>query len=314
MATLLATEILADTLDAFRADVPQIAAFSTDLSSAKAVKGSQIIAHISVLPTVSTYDAVTGFGNGATDAAALLQDVPVTMNQLPQVPTNVTYLDNVASMKDLYEEAIRNSAYVLGKNIIDTILTGVSLANFSNTVTQNIAGTSVSTLESIRSQLNTQHAAPMGRFGIMSTPAAESLQDDQRMMNALFYGNLSASTAYRNYKGVCGFENIWEYPDMPANGMALSGFFGDRRAVTIATRIPDLSAFAGVFPNIPELAKWEVVEDPNSGLAILGISWMTLGTFTANFAMTFLYGYTMGNQGAGAGQKTDNAGVLLKTA
>jgi len=319
MATLSATEILADTLDAFTVEVPILSSVSTDLSSARAVQNSQIIAHIAVLPTVQQYvgGAAGGFANGATGAQNLLQDVPVTMTQLPHVPTQVAYLQTIASQKDLYKEAIRYPAYVLGKYVIDTLLTYVNGAggnNFSNKLIQSTANTDLSTIEKIRSTLNAQHAAPIGRFGIMSTPFAEALQDDQRMMSALFYNMRNTDSALRVFRKVAGFDNLMEYPDFPANGINLAGVFGDRRAFTVATRIPELGAFAGNPLDVPMIAKFEIVEDPNSGLALLGISWIVQGTFDMNLTTTFLFGISAGNQGAGAGQKADNAAVIVTTA
>ena len=317
MATLSATEILADTLDAFTTEVPILSSFSTDLSSARAVQNSIILAHIAVLPTVQTYvEANGGFANGATGAQNLLQDVPVTMNQLPHVPTQVAYLQTIASQKDLYKEAIRYPAYVLGKYVIDyclTLINGTGGNNFSNKLVQSLANSDLGTIEAVRSLLNTNHASPRGRFGIFSTGFAQSLQDDQRMMSALFYDMRNSDSALRVFKNVAGFSCLYEYPDFNANGVNLSAIFGDRRAFTVATRIPELGAFAGNPLDVPEIAKFTVVEDPNSGISLLGISWIVQGTFDMNLTTTFLFGATAGNQGTGAGNKTDNAAVYVTT-
>lgn len=314
MATLSATEILADTLEAFKAEVPALANFSTDLSSARAVYQSQIIAHISVLPTVQVYAEPNGFGNGATAAQNLLTDVPVAMNYLPHVPTEVTYLQTIASQKDLYKEALRNKAYVLGKYVIDTVLgfiNGAGGNNFSNKVVQSSANTDLGTLEKVRTQLNTQHAASKGRFGIMSSQFAEPFQDDQRMMSALFYDMRNSDSAYRTFRKVAGFDWLYEYPDFPTNGIGLNAVFADRRAFTVATRVPELGAFAGNLPDVPPIAKFEMVEDPASGLTLLDISWIAQGSFDFFTTTTFLFGITAGNQGTGNGAKTDNAAVIV---
>jgi hypothetical protein len=319
MATLSASEISADTLEAFKADVPALSSFSTDMSSARAVLNSQIISHISVLPTVQAYSvAGGGFGNGATGAQNLLQDVAVTMSQLPVVPTAVAYLQTIASQKDLYVEAIRNKAYVLGKYIIDYCLTFINGAggnNFSNKTIQSTANTDVGTIEHVRSLLNLQHAATKGRFAIISTPFAEAVQDDQRMMSALFYNMRNSDSSYRIFRNVAGFSWIYEYPDFPTNGINLNAIFADRRAFTVATRVPELGAFAAAnVPNVPPTAVFNEVQDPNSGLTLLDIMYIVQGTFDFYSATTLLFGVTAGNQGTGAGQKTDNAAVYVTTA
>jgi hypothetical protein len=318
-ATLSATEISADILDAFTTETPVLMAMSTDLSSARAVKNSQIIAHIAVLPTATTYDATYGFlgpGGNATAASALLQDVPVTMNNQPVIPTQVTYLSQIASQIDLYKEAVRYPAYVAGKYIIDNVLTFINGAgglNFSNKLIQSLANTDLGTVEAVRSQLNTQKALPVGRFGIASTAFSQSLQDDQRMMNSLFYGQKNGGNALRTFRQVAGCENIFEYPDFPGNGINLSAIFADRRAFTVATRIPDMSAFGGKAPDLPQIARWEVVEAPVGGMSLLTVAWISPNTFNINYATTFLFGVSAGNQGGAAGNATDNAAVYITT-
>lgn len=291
-------------------------AMSTDLSSARAVKGSTIYAHIAVLPTLQAYDPVTGFANGAAGAQNLVSDVPVVMNQLNHVPTQVAYLNMVASQLDLYKEAVRYPAYVLGKGIIDSVLTyinGAGGVNFSQKLVQSLQNTDVTTVEAVRSLLNTNHANPVGRFGIVSSGFAQSLQDDQRMMNSLFFGQRNGKSGLRSFVDVGGFENLWEYPDFPNNGINLSGIFADRRAFTVATRIPELSAFAGNAPDLPQIAKWEVVTAPESGLSLLSIAWIVAGTFNINYTTTLLWGVTAGNQGGAAGTATDDAAVYVTT-
>lgn len=312
-ATLSVTEILMDTMDALKVMVPQLTAFSTDFSSKTAVKDQQIIAHISSLPSVQDYDATTGFKANAANAHQLVTDVPVTLNRLKHVPVKVAYLQQLASKKNLYEEAIRNQAYVLGKSIVDYGLSLVLAANFSTKKVEAVVDSDLDTLEAIRTLLNTNAAAPIGRFGIVNSSVAAVMQADTRIMSADYYAILNGAAGYRTFQGVAGFENIWEYPDFPANGEVLQGFFGDRRAITVAARVPEVQSAAKVL-GIPDVARFETVTDPTSGLTLLGIAWQEQGTFDAYVTLAVLYGATAGKQGGSNGTILDKTGVRLATA
>jgi hypothetical protein len=313
-ATLTTTEILADTLDAFRTFVPMISAFSTDFSNARSKKGEQIMAHVSTLPSVQDWDANSGMELNQVEADALITDVPVTLNQFKHVPVRVKALTQLASRKDLYLEAIRNIAYVLGKYVVDYVLSLVTAANVTNQKIASTLNTSMDTLELLRTTLNTQKAASVGRFGLISSACGGAIQADPRASNSQYYGQLNGGNAYRHYVNMAGFSNIWEYPDFPANGINLSGFFGDRRAAVIASRLPsdieDLADEAGV----PKIANFETLTDDQSGLSMMAIAYQKQGTFDIWLTIALLFGASVGAQGGGAAAKTDSAGIRLRTA
>jgi hypothetical protein len=311
MATLNVNEILQDTLDAFKASVPMLGAFSTDFSTGTAVKDTQIIAHISSLPTASTYDNTTGFLNGVQEADALIADVPVTLNQLKHVPIRVKYITQIASKKDLYREQIRNYAYVLGKDMVDYCLGLVTPANITHGKAEPIANTTLDTLESVRSALTTQKASSMGRFGVVNTSFAGALQADTRIASGDYYGQLNGTTGYRTFKNIAGFENVYEYPDLPATGN-LSGFFGERRAIVVASRLPEVNSMANQL-GIPSIANFYTVTDPETGLSLLGIAWQQPGTFDVIVTAALLYGASVGAQGGAADSITDKAGYRVYT-
>lgn len=314
-ATLTVGEIMQDTLEAFKVQLPMLMnGFSGDFSSATAKKDETITSHIRGLPSVQDYDATSGYALNQVEGDALLTDVTVSMNRLKHVPVRVKYLTQLASKKNLYREAIADQAYVLGKSVVDYALSLVVEANFSYEKVESTANTTLDTLEAIRSGLNTNGAMQSGRFGIVNTPTAAALQADTRVASADYYGQLNGATGYRTFRSIAGFQNVYEYPDFPANSISLAGFFGDRRGIHIATRIPSNdSELAAAIPGLPPKAKFEVVTDPDSGLSLLGIYWIADGTFDVWCTMALLYGATAGAQGGGAGTKTDKAGYKLTT-
>lgn len=312
-ATLTVDEILMDVLDAFKTSVPWLAAFSTDLSSKTARKGDKITAHISILPTVQAYDANQGgFKNGATDVANLLADVPVTLDQFPHVPIKVGWLTQLSSKKPLYKEAIRNYAYVLGKSVVDTALTKVVAANFHYTEALANPNVTLDSLEVFRTHLNAQKAAQLGRFGLVNSDFAAALQNDDRVKSSLFYGQLNGNQGYRHFQNIAGFANVWEYPDFPANAENLSAFFGDPRAIVIASRRPDFSNAASDL-GVPEVMSFFPIEDPDTGLFMLGVGWQEAGTGDVYVSVCILYGVAAGKQGGANDAITDKAGYRVTT-
>jgi len=314
MATLTTTEILTDTLDAFRQQFPMLGNFTSDMSSGSAVKGQTIMAHIANLPTASTYDATTGYANGATAAESLLEDVPVVLDQHAHVPIKLDYIASISNQKKIYQQQIDNRAYVLGKSIVDFALGKVLAANFTNAVNESVVGdVDRETLGAIRKEMNLNGAAPSGRFGIVNGDAFESLDTDPRIASADYHGQQIEGNSLGQLNNVSGFEAIYEYPTLAANGELLAGVFLDPRGIAIATRLPDHNIDYANDLGIPRAGKFEVVEDPDSGLALLGISWEQPGTFDQFLTVTVLHGAAAGAQGGSAGAITDKAGVRLTT-
>lgn len=313
-STLSINELAQDVFDAFKQQLPVLRDIGYDLSSATAKKGDQIKARVAKLPAVSTYDGTTGYENGATEASALFVDVPVTLDQHKHVPVKLDYIDSISSKIDLYGIAVMNIGYALAKSVLDFALGKVLAANFSEVTTEPIISTSSETLGKVRKALNTRGAALIGRFGIVNSDFFEALDNDVRIASKDYYGQQTNAKPLGILRNVKGFGTVYEYPDLPANGENLSGYFGDRTGIVLATRIPnDISAVADS-AGIPKIASFEVVTDAETGLSMLAIKWMKSGTFDVYVTFTLLYGVAAGSQGEGAGKIMDYAGHRVATA
>lgn len=313
MATLSTTEILSDTLDAFKLQFPMITNFTTDFSSQAATKGDTIKAHIATLPAASTYDATTGYANGATAAESLLEDVDVTLDQHAHVPIKLDYLSMISNQKAIYQQEVDNKAYVLGKQMVDFALGKVLAANFTNAVNAGAtaAASDRDTLLAIRKEMNLNGASPKGRFGIVNGDVYEALDGDPRIASADYHGQQLEGNSLGELTNVAGFEKIYEYPTLSANAELLQGIFLDPTGIVIGSRLPNHNQDYASALGIPRAGKFDVVQDPESGLAMLGISWEQPGTFDQFLTVTLIYGAAAGAQGGSAGDITDNAGVRL---
>lgn len=224
MATLSSTIILADTLQAFKKRVPMLGAFSTNFTDQRLRLNSSAIAHVRTLPSLSTFDSSTGYKNGAAEGNSLVTDVPVTIDSHKHVPIKLSHLYNIADQKDVYQNAIGDAAYVLGKGMVDSVLAKVTASTISNVVTEAAASVDRDTLGSVRKGMNGNGAAPTGRVGIVNSDFYESLDADPRIASRDYYGQQTGGQAYGMLTNVAGFGNIWEYPDFPTNTAAGSTF------------------------------------------------------------------------------------------
>jgi hypothetical protein len=315
MATLSNTEILQLTIDAFKVRFPMLlgqGGFGTDLSSERARKGDQVIAHIRTLPSTQSYDGTNGYEANAASASSLLVDVPVTMDQHTHVPVSVDHLDQLASKKNLLQGAIGDMAYVLGKAIVDYALAKVTAANFSYASDAlALANVDKSTLNAVTLKLNANGANPTGRFGIINSPLYNKLEEDARLSSKDYAGQARAGYGYGRLQNVCGFQDIYEYPDLPSNSENLAGFFGVSPCIAVATRVPKDPLTIAQAAGIPVPAKFDVVTDPESGLSLLGIQWVKQGTFDIWLTVAILYGATGGKNAGSAGTIMDKGGYRV---
>lgn len=314
--TLSVPEILTDVLDAFKLETPELFGpngFGTDFSSKTAVLGDKITAKISHVPVVGDYDPNNGgFKAAAQDVSTLIEDVPVTLDSFKVVVVNVTWLMQIASKIELYKEAIRNYGYALGKYVVDTALTKVVAANFTNQVQVALNNFTLDTIDGdVRNQLNAQKAYARGRFMLLNTPAASKLGSDDRVRSSLFYGALNGDQGYRMWRNLGGFSWIREYPDLFAGGN-LVGYAGDKRGVAVATRRIDFANVAEQL-GVTKVMDFYPMSDAESGVEMTGVAWQEQGTGNVYVGCGLLFGIGAGAQGGAAGSITDNAGVRIVT-
>lgn len=315
MATLSATEIVQDTLEAFKVRFPMLTGgngFSTDFSGSPARYNDQIIAHVRTLPSTQSYDATNGYQANGSEASSLLTDIPVTLNNHKHVPVKIDHIDVLSSRKDLYRGAIADMAFVLGKAIVDDALAEVKAANFHYGANVTVTNTDKTTLDAATKKLNELGASPMNRFAIVNSGFYNALEADARISNSEYHGQQRAGNAYGSLVNLSGFANVWEYPDLTtAAAESINAFCSARGSVCIASRIPSDPSELASSIGIPKIANFTPVTDPDSGLTLLGIEWMDAGTFDIWLTVTLIWGVTAGANGGSAGAIMDKAGYRV---
>ena len=292
MATNLApSEILVQTIDAFKKRVPALGMMSTDFSDSRSRKDQTIKAHIRTLPSVGDYGA-NGYFSNSNDAQTLLTDVDLTLDQHKHVTLNLTHLKMLSD--DKRNTQIGDSAYVLGKSMVDSALAKVTASAFATSEVVSVANSDFDALNSARKNLVQQGANVDALYGLVNSDFAASLNSDTRIASKDFRGQETTTSGLHVLNGVAGFQQVREYADLPANGENLSGVFFDPRAICLATRLPSDSTDLARSLGVPNIADTTAVTDPESGLSFLGIMHMQPGTLDLFLTVTVLYGSTVG--------------------
>lgn len=318
MALTLSTAMILDlVMDAFKKRLPfLVSAFATDFSSERAKLNQTVTARIAGLPTVQDYDASTGYKANAAESKTLLNDVPVVINRHKHVPIKLDFLDAASTVQqiNLLEESTMNCGYVLAKSIADYCLSLAVSTNFSEASIFTVANSDLDMLANIREDMNAKGASTLGRFGIVGSGVMTTLTTDSRIASGDYHGQRIGAEALGHLQGIQGFANIWEYPDMPANAENLTGFFGTKESIILATRLPSDANEIAKAAGIPQIASFETLTDEDTGLTLLGIKWVEQGTFDVYCTVAVMYGAVAGSQGGAVGALTDYAGHRLVTA
>ena len=314
MATLTTTRILADIAAAIVVEAPILGRVASEFTSEPLKKGQTAIAHIAKAPNVEAYDDTEGYGKNAQESNTLVEDVPIVIDNHKHVPIKVSYLQSLQDNKTVYQSAITHAAQALGKHIVDDGLAKVLAANFSKSTTEVIADTDRDTLGKVRKAMNVAGASTMGRTAIVNSDFYEALDADPRIASRDYHGQQTGASSLGRLVNVAGFEEVLEYPDFPSNGENLTGFAMDPRAMSIKTGLPDDIEAIREGVGAPQIANFETITDPDTGLSLLGIHWQVPGTFHVYMTVTLLWGWAIGKQGGAADSKVDKCGHRIVTA
>jgi hypothetical protein len=241
----------------------------------------------------------------------LIEDVPVTLNQLSCVTVRIPWLTALATKGvNLYKAALANTGFALGNKVVGTVLTSCA-AGMSNSMSLSPVISNLDTWDGdIRNACNAQKMFP-NRWGFISSAMAQALGCDDRVRSKLFYDERCAAEGYRRWINLAGFSTLREYPDVILAGNKVQGIVGDSRLVGVAVRrLEDMTSTAKAL-GIPRVMEFTSTKDDESGLELCGISWQEGGTGDVYLAVALLFGVACGNQGTGAGAMTDNAGLKL---
>lgn len=219
--TLTVAEILQDVISSWTSYVPALNKMGTEWTGGTLKLNQQYIAHIAGIPTVGRYNSSgTGFDitTGSTDVRTLLTDIPLTTDTFPVMKLTSQEMNIIKDNKNTYNQVIANGGLALAKDYFLSIASGFNTPNFSYGAAVAAEDFDFDILNDIDGTLNLQGMQPQGRILLVSTPVANAIAaDTTRIGTALLYGQLVRGIAFRRWVGICGFEEIIEVPELPAN-------------------------------------------------------------------------------------------------
>lgn len=288
LGTLINTLVSQRTLELVVSKRPQLKGVVTDFSDEVKALNDVVKTRTIGLPTVQTF--------GGTVSATADTDVTVTLDLHKEVRYTFTAAEVVGTSRNLVAERSEAMAVALGNSMVDALAALCNESNFGtgNQTIKATASTDFTTITAIAKAMNVAGVPDTYRFGWVNSSVAEALRNDEIVMANFDRGPLAS--AYGHWTNLVGFNDVWEYPALPNNSVNLTGFFGSRSALIIASRIPrdPSSISAAGYPGI-----LTVVTDPVTGLSVLNNEFVAADTFDVNCRMICLYGVDLGQASCG---------------
>jgi hypothetical protein len=187
-------------------------------------KDQTVIGKIRLRPTASEYDNT--YKTGAQETRDLLLDVNFTMDKHIHVTMKLSHLYALTDNMNKLEEHIEDAASVIGKAVLRYLLGKVNSRSFSNATVYSEANSDRDMLNGVRKALNLR-GVPDGRFGIVNSNVAETLDGDARITNRYDgRGQSTDASGLIRFQNLAGFGMIIEDPeldDLTETAVAVTG-------------------------------------------------------------------------------------------
>jgi len=305
-ATLILPRILQRVMKAYRTWNLPAKFFMTDVSEEGVKFGQPILAQMPIMPVATAHTPGDDLEADATNVKTLLKDVPMRINQAAKVVLKLPTADAVRLETDaVFEQSIQNSAFALGKYMIEAGLSLFTPTNFTHEIVEPVAEWDKETLSAARIALNIQEAGEF-RNALAGSTAMSTLTNDPRIASGDYYGQRVESDPYVTLSGIEGFSQVREFPKFPTANNLLGVAF-DQQAILLAVRKLadnfDLARRLG----IPVTVKDFTLTDPESGLSFTGYMWMKKNTHDIYVTVVAAFGVVGGTKTFDANGDPDNA-------
>ena len=284
LGTLASAVIIQRALALVNTKRPLLKRISLDLSDQRVKFGQSVISRLNTLP------AVGNFGDAAD--AAVLTDVPVTVNQFKQIFKSFTQAEMSSTDRNLIDEQADPIAAAMANYFVDQVAALYTAGNFANETTVADAWSRANTVIPLRTALS-KRGAPGDLFASVNSDVYGSLLSDPMIVSIL--NNSAGSITSGSISPVDGFQ-ISEYPALPTTGN-LVGFAGSADACVIATRVP--TDPREQLPSASYPGNYGVVTDPTTGLSVVVNEWISPTDNSANIRLCWMMGVAVGNPNNG---------------
>lgn len=289
LGTKNGTLVVMETLETLLATFPILSQIARDFSDEQA-KLNQTITTRVVVPTVAE-DFVEGTGYAATGQTAV--DVSLTMSGHAHATYEVTDREQSETSRDLRREFAAVQAHALGTKLVMALLAGVTAAKFPLSYEQAAVNFDRTDVRKVKTLLNKAKVPDIGRFMLLNSDYAEGVSLDSVVVANPSGANAGVLTSGQMPR-IDNF-GISEFTDLPDNGERLAGIAGNREALLMALRVPEVPAEQALIPG-----RIRVVTEPNTGLSVQQRTYydMKLGKLVES--LTVFYGVGVGYSEAGS--------------
>lgn len=231
--TLITSILTGKVAEAFRTKVPELSYFSVDFGRngsvfAQPVKfGQEVISHLAIAPTATSFTPGSGLGTGATNVKELIGDIKVKIDQAAIVNLKLPTVDSVKYLLEpAFQASMLEAGKSLGRYVISKAVEKFTKNNFSNELVTTVAAAEFETLSSARAKLNKQGAlAP--RFMLGETDFVRNISIDPVVASGDYHDQRTGSDPFITLKNIEGFESVREFPNMPTNTVAVGSVVGE---------------------------------------------------------------------------------------
>ena len=293
VGTAAGTLVTQRVLELLKLSFPVLTAITTDFSDQQANYNQTITTRIISIPTVSTYNASSGWPQSDQTGT----DVSITVNAHKGV--QITFDSNTlaSTVRRLFDEFAPAAAYALAKDLVDAVYGLITAANFTaSPIVSALADFGRPTVVDLGTNLNIA-GVPMGSanrtlllyssyFGALAKDAAivslAAFQQREILTNGIL-------------PDVHGFRVV-DAPNLPAGSDHVMGFAFSKSALAVATRIPN--DYTSILPGA-SFGNVNVVTDPDIGISMLQTQFVDHSLGNANQRIAWMYGKAKGQAAAG---------------
>lgn len=254
--------------DYYQAALTPLRNFSVDFSNEVTAQGTAVASRLIGAP-VAAQDLTSDLSGDYSSAVGNQTTTAVTVNLSNHPITGFHFTDKEMNqiaagvMSDTVARMIKTHAYVIAKDVLDTALANVTLANYGNaslvTAASNFDSDDMADLRAV--------ATAAGWTPFLGNGAS-------CLLNPTFYNQLLKDSSIKNrdksgtdalisgmLPNVMGFD-VMEAPTMPTNSEYLQGFICTPDAIAIAMRPPATQASQ-------DFLAYEVMTDDVSGASMV---------------------------------------------
>jgi hypothetical protein len=292
--TLAGAKVVQEVLATLLVQFPAIAQITKDFTGGSAKLNQAVNSRVVVPRAAVAFVAGTGYVE--TDATTI--DVPVTISSHIHATFAVTDLEQSSTDRNLRQELVTTNAHALGSKIMTDLFGTVLTATYPLEYESSAANFDRTDIRKVRTALNKQFAPdiPGSRFMVLNSDFAEGPSLDTVVV-ANPNGSNQGAIASGQLPQIDNF-NISEYASLPENGEQLCGIAGNKEAIIMASRVPEVPADPSEVPG-----KIMNVTEPNTGLTVQLRRYYDMKFGKLVETLTVMYGFAAGLSEAGVSKR-----------